>query len=192
MRHRVPARAARLAFRRLRRRPSSRRSSGRLLEIAARCEPLDALCAPPVAVPFVGIVVHLKRGEALPIFGLLAMSRRRGRPIGRRRGRALEAHELACQRTSHPRRHPCLRGADASLCVSGPHAGAHAAGPTDFKRYDLVERRCRFSSTTSAAPNLPFSTFIAAAMPARNIARSLITARKRTPRLPSASARSGV
>ena len=57
---------------------------GRLLEVASQVSHWT-LYALLVAVPVVGIVVELKRGQPLPVseFG---MSRRRGRPIGRRRG----------------------------------------------------------------------------------------------------------
>ena len=100
---------------------------GRLLEIASRVSHWT-LYALLVAVPFVGIVVNLKRGEALPIFGLWDFAS--PWPADRATARsALEAHELLANALLILAGIHAVRGADPSLCISGPHAGADAAGP---------------------------------------------------------------
>jgi cytochrome b561 len=80
---------------------------GRLLEIASRVSHY-ALYALLVVVPFVGIVVQLKRGNALPIFG--AWSFASPWPTDRATARSvLEVHELL---------------ANALLILAGIHAAA--------------------------------------------------------------------
>lgn len=49
--------------------PPEKTRFGRLLELAARLSHFTLYCL-LLAVPFAGIVVQLKRGDALPIFGL--------------------------------------------------------------------------------------------------------------------------
>ena len=45
-----------------------------------------------VAVPFLGILVQLKRGHELPVFGIWGFEFRRGRPIATWRGTCSGLH----------------------------------------------------------------------------------------------------
>ena len=97
---------------------------GRLLEIASRVSHYT-LYALLVVVPFVGIIVQLKRGNTLPMFGLEIAS---PWPADRATAHHSRSTLLSRQRASEPCRHSCRGGADAPLCVARPDAHAHAAG----------------------------------------------------------------
>ncbi len=94
---------------------------GRSLEIASRVSHWT-LYALLVAVPFVGIVVTLKRGAALPIFGLWDVAS--PWPTDRATARsALGAHEVL---------------ANALLILAGVHAGAALLHHYAFRDRTLV------------------------------------------------------
>ncbi len=80
---------------------------GRLLEIAAKLSHFT-LYGLLFAVPFLGMIVQLKRGHALPVFGIWQF-RRRGRSI-------------AISPEAFSGLHDWL--ADALLILAGIHAGA--------------------------------------------------------------------
>ena len=145
---------------------------GRFLEVGAKASHFT-LYALLFAIPFLGMIVQLKRGHPLPVFGLwefqFALARR-----PRHRAKCSHGALLSRRRAFDPRRRPCLRGADASLDLARPYLKANAAG------FGRIEREAI----------QPLRTFSAAAAPARNMERSLDTARNLTPRLASAAARS--
>jgi len=148
---------------------------GRLSQAAAKVGHY-VLYALLLLVPFAGIMVQLKRGHRLPILGLAEF----GPPWPADRataGKIIRAHEFL---------------ANALLILAGLHALAAL-----IHYYALRDRTlARMLPAVHHCLNVvrrrvqPLRTFAAAAAPARSMARSLITARNRTPRLASATARS--
>ena len=107
-----------------------------------------------LAVPFLGIIVQLKRGHALPIFGLWDFTS--PWPADRGTARSILTRALLSRRRAFdPRRHSRLRRA---RCITGCLARPHLTRMLPGARVD---------SARSTAQ--PLSTFSAAAAPARSI-----------------------
>jgi cytochrome b561 len=101
--------------------PAERTSFGRLLEYAAKLNHY-ALYALLLAVPFLGVIVQLKRGDALPIFGVWDFAS--PWPVDRAQAKTiLRLHEYA---------------ANTLAILAGAHAGAALIHHYIFRDRTLV------------------------------------------------------
>lgn len=98
---------------------------GRLIELAGKASHFT-LYALLLAVPLLGMVVQLKRGNALPIFGFWQVQS--PWPVDRNLARSILSLHGTLADALLIRRSPFLRCASASLGLARPHAVADVAG----------------------------------------------------------------